>query len=71
MICHFTDKKHLDDTDDDSGMGPSTHTDTTSATHSEVSHYLLIHVLLCDHSCIHLLSTALGFYGQRVEGSGL
>ena len=71
MVCHFTDKKHQDNTDDDSGMGPSMFTDTASATFSEVCDYLLIHVLLCDHSCIHLLSTALGFYGQRVEGSGL
>ena len=41
MNCHFTDKKHHHDTDDDSGMGPSIFTDTKSTTFSEVSYYLL------------------------------
>ena len=60
-LCHFTDieKKHQDDTDDDSGMGPSTFTDTASTTFSEVSHYFSILVVLSGHLCTYLPSSAL------------
>ena len=41
-LIHFTVKKHQHDPDDDSGIGPSTFTDTKSTTLSEVSGYLPI-----------------------------
>ena len=34
-----TERKHYNDTDDDSGMGPSTFVDTKSSTFSEVNYY--------------------------------
>ena len=37
MVCHFTDKNHQDDPDDDSAMGPSIITDTASTNLSEVN----------------------------------
>ena len=38
-LFHLTEKEHQRDTDDDdSGMGPSTFTDTKSTTFSEVSY---------------------------------
>ena len=39
FLVHFTVNKHQYDPDDDSGIGPSTFTDTKSTTFSEVSCY--------------------------------
>ena len=46
-LIHFTVKKHQHDTDDDSGIGPSTFTDTKSTTLSEVSGYLPQYSVVC------------------------
>jgi len=40
IVCHFTEEKHQHHDDDDSGMGPSTFTDTKTTINSEVSYYL-------------------------------
>ena len=41
MVFHFTEKKHMHDPDDDSGMGPSMKSDGKSTTFSEVYYCLL------------------------------
>ena len=38
MACHFTEKKHQHDPDEDFGMGPSKFTYAKSTTFSEVSY---------------------------------
>ena len=49
FVNHFTEDKHHHDPDGDSGLGPSTFTDTKSTTFSEVSYCLTsIYVVLCD-----------------------
>jgi len=51
LFDYFTEKKHQDDPDDDSGMGTSIFTDTKSTIFSEVSYYqkLHVHVILLVH----------------------
>ena len=66
----FTEKKHQRDPDDDSGMGPSTFTDTKSTNFSDVRYYL-IHVVLCSHPCIYHSSSTLGPSGQKDDGNRL
>ena len=41
MACHFTEKEHQHDPDEDFGMGPSKFSDAKSTTFSEVSYCLI------------------------------
>ena len=40
MVCHFTEKKHQRDPDEDFGMGPSKFSEAKSAIFSKVSYYV-------------------------------
>ena len=48
MVCHFTEKKHQHDPDEDFGMDPSTCSEAKSTNFSEVSYY----VIPCRGVCV-------------------
>ena len=49
ITCHFTERKHQHDPDEDFGMGPSKFTDAKSSTFSEVSYLIMVYVQLLLH----------------------
>ena len=74
MNCHFTEKRPHHDPDGDSGMGPSTFTDTKSTTFSEVSYTVCIAVCKLLPPAVYVgipawvnCSSSLGSSGQGDE----
>ena len=54
VACHFIEKKHQHDPDEDFGMGPSTFSEAKSTIFREVSYYLIPCSGVCVITILHI-----------------